>query len=439
MPRPNASLTRIFLLLLVGLLAPLLWPGVLPNLWSTQGFSADHHHDWAPSLVLLHVGSDLLIGLAYTVIAGLLALMVSRNREHLPFDWVVLAFGLFIVACGLTHVMHVLVRIYPAYWLDGYLRAMTAIVSVATAAALPPLMPKVRAALQATAALQRKEQELQQALTRNVALLEMVQLSGQPGDVLATAEQVLLKFRDALAADWLGIAVQEGDQARLTRVWHSGRATGALTQTELPPVPRGTGLAWLAIEAQAPVYIADYAAHPRAHPMYVQEGLSAVALLPLFDATTGQTTVLIVSRVHAVGPWTAEEQQLFEAARVALLVAMERQHHLYRLETAALQDALTGLGNRRAFELDLKAEVASARRHGYAFGLMMMDLDGLKTVNDELGHDAGDQLLRLFGQGLRQQQRAEDRCYRLGGDEFAVLLPHSPPSAAAPCCAARSS
>ncbi|MBZ9712093.1 GGDEF domain-containing protein [Deinococcus multiflagellatus] len=99
-------------------------------------------------------------------------------------------------------------------------------------------------------------------------------------------------------------------------------------------------------------------------------------------------------------------------------MALERQGHLQELEAAALQDVLTGLGNRRAFELDLKAQVARAE----PFGLMILDLDGLKLVNDALGHEAGDRLLQLFGRHLCAGMPPEDRCYRLGGDEFAVLL-----------------
>lgn len=430
MPILNSSFARILLLLLVSLLLPLLWPGVLGNLWSTQGFELDHHETWRPALVSLHVGSDLLIGLAYTSIASILALIVSRNRAYLPFDWVVLAFGLFIVACGFTHVMHVVVRYAPIYWFDAYIRAITALVSVATALALPPLIPRISEALQATAALQRKEQELQHALTTNVTLLDIVQLAGQQGQALDVAKQVLLKFRDALDVDWLGLGVQEDEVVQLTGIWHSPQVTGVLTQTDLPPVQRG-GMTWLAIEAQDAVYIDDYATHPRATRLYAQAGLSSVVMIPLTDPAAGNTIVLIASKVGEKGGWATWEKQLFDAARVAVNVAMERQQHLHQMEIGALRDALTNLSNRRAFEADLTREIARVRRHGSSLGLMMLDLDGMKVINDQLGHEAGDRLLRAFGQGLERQMRAEDRCYRLGGDEFAVILSHSSPESSA--------
>ncbi|PTA69646.1 GGDEF domain-containing protein [Deinococcus arcticus] len=411
---------RILLLLLCGLLLPLLWPGLLPNLWNTSGFGPDHHEGWPPALTALHVGSDLLVWLSYTVIAGLLALLVYRNRAHLPFDWVVLAFGLFIVACGFTHVMHVVVRFVPVYWFDAYVRALTAIVSVATAAALPPLMPRVGQALRATAELQRKEQELQQALRVNTALLNIVELAQERRPPLEVAEHVLLQFRGALQVDWLGLWVQQEAGAQVAAVWHAPEVPAAL-QGPPPPEPDG-GLPGLASATQRSVFVEDYVVHPRAHPLLVQAGVTSVACVPLGGAS-GPTLVLMAAKVGDNRGWADWERQLFEAARVSVNVALERQSHLLQLESAALQDALTGLGNRRAFEMELHARTA---RDG-PFGLLMMDLDGLKRVNDALGHEAGDQLLRLFGQRLRAQMRAGDRCYRLGGDEFAVLLAHGQP------------
>ncbi|WP_407541569.1 diguanylate cyclase (plasmid) [Deinococcus radiomollis] len=96
-----------------------------------------------------------------------------------------------------------------------------------------------------------------------------------------------------------------------------------------------------------------------------------------------------------------------------------------QLSERALQDALTGLGNRRAFEQDLELELARAARHHYPLTVLMADLDGLKRINDERGHDQGDVLLRTFAQSLRAQFRTSDRLYRLGGDEFSAILTHA--------------
>ncbi len=97
---------------------------------------------WQPNLLLLHVISDALIAIAYFSIPVVLVYVV-RRRADLPFLTVFRMFSAFIVSCGLTHVMSIVVIWYPAYWLEGVLKALTAILSVATAVALVPLLPRI--------------------------------------------------------------------------------------------------------------------------------------------------------------------------------------------------------------------------------------------------------------------------------------------------------
>ena len=100
---------------------------------------------------------------------------------------------------------------------------------------------------------------------------------------------------------------------------------------------------------------------------------------------------------------------------------LARQHD--RMRRAAHQDQLTGLMNRRAFELELTRTLARSERTGERTGLLYLDLDDFKPVNDELGHDTGDRLLREIAQRLLVAVRPGDAVARIGGDEFAVLLP----------------
>ena len=108
------------------------------------------------------------------------------------------------------------------------------------------------------------------------------------------------------------------------------------------------------------------------------------------------------------------------------LVTLRREHDaLVRREADALRmaelDDLTGLGNYRMFMRQLTAEVARSRRYEDPFSLVLLDLDGFKAINDELGHLAGDDALRLVAVALRDALREEDVCCRQGGDEFAVI------------------
>jgi diguanylate cyclase (GGDEF)-like protein/PAS domain S-box-containing protein len=94
-----------------------------------------------------------------------------------------------------------------------------------------------------------------------------------------------------------------------------------------------------------------------------------------------------------------------------------------QLEFQAHHDALTGLPNRALLEQRLAAALRHAERGGGGLALLYLDVDRLKTINDTLGHDAGDALLRGLGERLTHCLRREDTVARVGGDEFVVLLP----------------
>lgn len=92
------------------------------------------------------------------------------------------------------------------------------------------------------------------------------------------------------------------------------------------------------------------------------------------------------------------------------------------LASLARRDALTGLANRMGFEETLERALHSHRRNRNSVSLLMLDLDGFKAVNDELGHPAGDAVLREVADRLRRLSRCTDHVARLGGDEFAVVV-----------------
>lgn len=102
--------------------------------------------------------------------------------------------------------------------------------------------------------------------------------------------------------------------------------------------------------------------------------------------------------------------------------AIERNRLLTELESAANKDALTGLANRRNFQEFLDGAVARTHRGENRLGLLFIDLDHFKEVNDQLGHDIGDQLLVKVAERLSGCVRRGDLVSRLGGDEFAIIL-----------------
>ena len=108
------------------------------------------------------------------------------------------------------------------------------------------------------------------------------------------------------------------------------------------------------------------------------------------------------------------------------LIAAHLSHATLLAEEAhdSRHDVLTELPNRRAYEERLRHELARARRYGQPLALCLLDLDGFKAVNDQLGHPAGDQVLRAIADAIRATREA-DEGFRLGGDEFAILLPET--------------
>jgi diguanylate cyclase (GGDEF)-like protein len=95
------------------------------------------------------------------------------------------------------------------------------------------------------------------------------------------------------------------------------------------------------------------------------------------------------------------------------------------LEHFALTDSLTGLPNRRAIEAWAAHELPASRRHGFSFWVVLIDLDHFKGVNDAFGHDAGDQVLKVFADVLRSNTRSSDISGRIGGEEFLHVITHA--------------
>ena len=122
---------------------------------------------------------------------------------------------------------------------------------------------------------------------------------------------------------------------------------------------------------------------------------------------------------------------LFVAIAVTFLglgyVLARQADTLRRLSTT---DALTGLCNRRALDHRLRQEWDRAVRYRSALALLLIDIDGLKRVNDALGHSGGDELLRRAGTAIRMSLRGSDIGARWGGDEFAILAPETSREAA---------
>jgi diguanylate cyclase (GGDEF)-like protein len=118
-------------------------------------------------------------------------------------------------------------------------------------------------------------------------------------------------------------------------------------------------------------------------------------------------------------------EQLMEATAGIQAAAMEAHvaSRSRELESQANTDPLTGLGNLRALQRQLANLLDVHKRYRHPFALLLMDIDGLKRINDSHGHPAGDRVLMQVAMSLRRSIRSVDTAARIGGDEFCVLLP----------------
>jgi diguanylate cyclase (GGDEF)-like protein len=180
-----------------------------------------------------------------------------------------------------------------------------------------------------------------------------------------------------------------------------------------------------------------------------EPALLPAARMPLDDATFGPMltgadspavaedgrTLIVVMRASGVvigalylvrafgAPLTDDDRKLADLVAAEAAAAIQNARLYEQTQRLATTDPLTGLANHRFFRESLALEIARADRLGYALGLLMIDVDNFKRVNDTFGHPVGDDVLRDIAQILGSSLRQTDVAARYGGEEFAILLP----------------
>ena len=165
-------------------------------------------------------------------------------------------------------------------------------------------------------------------------------------------------------------------------------------------------------------------------PVHVYEAAPVEAVLEVYTDVTelvarmerSQWTILAAVLGGMAAVYLAMQLMLARYHRLLREQERERAAQEERIRHQAYHDSLTGLPNRASFAEHLEEAMRRAKRAGWPLALLFLDLDHFKRVNDSLGHDAGDRLLRVAAERIRRAVREADMLFRMGGDEFTVLL-----------------
>ena len=273
------------------------------------------------------------------------------------------------------------------------------------------------------------ERKLAYALRHEEAqILEMIAMSAPLGDVLE--HLVLLMesqfkgiFGSVLLLDETGARLRHGAAPSLPSAY-----TKAIDGVCIGPKAGSCGTAAYLREA---VFVADVATDPRWEDykgLAAEHGLRSCWSTPILSHQGAVLGTFAMYAKEVREPTEAEASLIDVATRIAG-IAIERKLAEDRIHFMANHDVLTGLPNRALLNDRLSQAILHAQRYGRWVTVLFVDLDNFKFVNDSLGHNAGDELLKTIAKRMVDCIRATDTVVRLGGDEFVVVLSDQPKTA----------
>lgn len=260
------------------------------------------------------------------------------------------------------------------------------------------------------------------AATLDRLLKLQTEVASAPPEVETLMDLVTRRAMEVTGTDGAAIEIQEGPELVYRTV--GGLASGQLGLR----VPFATSLSGLSIRSGHPELSLDTDLDERVDRDSCRRiGLRSMAVHPLWFEQSPVGVLKVMSRQPlAVGQ---RELEILSTLGQIVTTIIDRASAMARLEQENLSlqylashDGLTGLRNRSAFYERLHLALALGQRSENPVGVVVFDLDGLKAVNDRLGHLAGDFLIRSFAERLGRSVRESDTAARLGGDEFGVVF-----------------
>lgn len=266
-----------------------------------------------------------------------------------------------------------------------------------------------------SAELERQLQLRHELLSLSAALLSTLEQS----DVFAMVASMLKQMVDYDAMDIRLVDEVSGELVAIyARDENADEMTGFRSSVD-------EGVSGWVVRHNEAQLVNDMESDPRAvHVPGTQEDEPQASIVLPLNVRGKVTGVLTIDRLHGR---TFDDGELEPAKLFANMaaIAIQNARSYEDMERQAISDGLTGIHNYRHFRDTLKSTVSRAERYGETFCLLMMDLDHFKAVNDSVGHQAGDEVLRAVADVLRSCSRESDYQARYGGEEFVMLLPQT--------------
>jgi diguanylate cyclase (GGDEF)-like protein/PAS domain S-box-containing protein len=256
----------------------------------------------------------------------------------------------------------------------------------------------------------------------------------QQRQIAAHAERIRDLYMSAAAAS-------ENAEQQITATLEAGcrilgLSSGALYESETDRISEtygeslGSGLARLALGSERALTIDDVRGMPQLEGDADAAPFVAFIGTPIDVSGVRYGTLSFADRRRRRTPFDDVDRDLVQLMGALVSSAIERGRSRARLQTLAYSDTVTALPNRAWLVDHLRALLDEARRTESTVGVLFLDLDRFKDINDTMGHDSGDRLLRIIGERLGKAIRTSDVVARMGGDEFVVLAGDGPDMAA---------
>lgn len=250
-----------------------------------------------------------------------------------------------------------------------------------------------------------------------LALYNIAQTIGTSLDLRDTFAVFSARLLDIVSYTTCVLYLARQDSTEVEAVHVAGRHTDCFRGKRMR---LGAGISGWVVANSHPMHNCDPIVDFGAMQLDPGELYSAATVVPLVKEGEAHGALALYST--ELDAYTPDHLRLMEAVAKLLSDAVANSVHHERAETSALTDLLTGLPNARALRYRFEEEADRARRHRDGFALLLMDLDGFKAVNDKLGHQAGDQVLKQLAAVMLGQVRSADFLGRYAGDEFVAIM-----------------